>query len=290
MLMRKLYPFLFCFVSFGCDHAPPVDWSGEVDLLTARAEEPMAPRMRGILLKTHKDYDRLESTFKDWSQEGSVLSAYDQLLATHGDNVLLATRAAQLRLRLGGLTQVPKVIPVAERLRKSHPESPDVKHLLASSAFLLLPRGPVEGSFALRVQGTSDQRAPGFIDGAGDPTSVAKTALRLWNELLENTPNYVGPHGIDSVALKLRTEALTIALRKEAIQKSGIGPGTKVPVFKESDAVRASRVRVVDALQRQGSDEDVCSAGEALLEDGESSELQQKVKASCERVAAEDMH
>ena len=44
---------------------------------------------------------------------------------------------------------LPRIIPLAEQLRQSHPEHPDVMHLLAESAFTLLPHDPVTRSFAV---------------------------------------------------------------------------------------------------------------------------------------------
>ena len=113
------------------------------------------------------------------AQESELIEAYESLLETRPNDILLATRLGNLRLRLGGVSQVPKVIPLAERLRKSHGSNAHVKNLLAESAVYLLPQSHRDGSFDLRNYPANPPAD--LSQGMGQPRAVAQTAVR-WKE------------------------------------------------------------------------------------------------------------
>jgi len=244
--------------------------------------------MKGVELTSHTEYDHVERVFKLWSQEGALLNAYDKMLETQPSNVLLAVRTSLLRLKLGGVSQMTSVIPLAEMLRQDHPDNPDVKLLLAESAFMLLPRGKAQDSFAFRLQGTRGKRGPFVTEGAGQPTSVGQTALRLWKELLQIAPDYEGPHGLNAEKIAKRVDAVRAGLR--ALQEGQVGggevhsSGTVV-----QDALAPVRTRVLAAMQRGAEPKELCEIGTALLGAEEISPLSKSVSAACE-ISREETH
>jgi hypothetical protein len=273
----------------GCDHNPPVPLTQGVDLRYEAPSEALPPLMKGVELKTHSDFDHVESVFKLWSQEAALLTAYEKMLETQPDHTLLAVRSSLLRLRLGGVSQMTSVIPMAEVLRKEHPDNPDVKLLLAESAFMLLPRGTAKNSFQLQLQGSRGDRGPGLTEGAGQPISVAQTALRLWKELMKVAPDYVGPHGLTTTEIKQRVDAVQTALQvseRKALERGLIKE--KAPTV-AVDANAPTRIRVMGAIQRGAEAKELCEIGMPLLEAKEKGELAKQVALAC-KASEEETH
>lgn len=276
--MRVLAPiiFVFCFVS--CDHKAPVQLAHEVDLRYGGNTTASQLRMQGIQLTDHASYDALEKTFSLWSQETALIEVYDDLLEGRPSDILLAVRACLLRLKLGGVAQVPSVIPIAELLKKEHPQNADVKFLLGESAFQLLPRGQGEDSFDLREYRGTEGRPSWIKAGVGNPVSVAQTSLRLWKELLALDPNYSGAQGMTAERVRARVKALESALQKEmALAK----PSTAGENSAISPDILAVQMNVLEALQRGVGNKELCKIGKKIRDQDVFPLLAKKVRKAC---------
>lgn len=262
----------------GCDHQPPIELNDTIELRYGGqlgVETGIPLRMQQ--LESHADFDRVENAFKARAQESALIEAYEGLLENRPDDVLLATRIGNLRLRLGGVSQVPKVIPLAERLRKTHGSDANVKNLLAESAFYLLPRSHREGSFDLQDYPSNP---PGDLSqGMGQPRAVAQTALRLWKEVLSSTDDqYRGAHGWNRSHIQKRVDALEGALRKtEAAARLQKDPSNLPAAISKLEQVRV-------AIQNGAPNSIVCalSKGAAIPETEES--VLAAVKEACAQV------
>jgi len=132
-------------------------------------------------------------------------------------------------------------------------------HLLAESAFTLLPHEPVTRSIAVDAA-TADASALGR---AMQPVAMARTAARLWRGLAERHPSWVGPKGITTKELSARADALEAAV---AAAGSRSGTPTKAEALSSDEQSHWIHViRFHEVLEEEGA-AGACRHGRAALE------------------------
>ena len=118
---------------------------------------------------------------------------------------------------------------------------------------------------------------------------MAQTALRLWKELIESTPNYVGPHGLGAKDIEERIGAVETAL--QTLQRQELEQALAKPAqpATASDKSAPTRVRVIAAIQRGAEAKELCDIGTPLLEAKETGDLAKRVAVAC-KASEEETH
>jgi len=241
-----------------CQNTDPALLSPTLDLTRPGMAEPLSPLLAAHPLKTHADYDAVERKWELRKGTRELLALLGSLRGNRPDDILLTVRLCLLQLEWGGARMLPRIIPMAEQLRQRHSENPDVMHLLAESAFTLLPHDPETRSFAVD-KATARGSASTF---AAQPVAMARTAARLWRGLIQAHPQWIGPKGLTTGDLGARCDAL-----EAAVSSAGTRAEAGVPTSpSESESLHWTKVmRFHEILETEGAS-GACRHGREALE------------------------
>lgn len=253
-----------------CDH-PADDTLGPArDLRGAPRAALQAPDLLEWPLRTHADYDALESAFEARASLPDLASLLLGLVDRRGDDPLLLGRVALLWLDgRSGERSLKLVFDLVDRVRALAPDAPDTKYLL-----LAVKRAVVWDPAT---------RSATIPSGQGD---IARKFLEDVDALLAAAPDYHGPSGVTAEALRAERAGVAATIEIEAARATPDEVPDGEPANGQIAKLWQSWASFVVTLDSQGSRK-ACALAEDVLAASPPADIAAIVHARCPAVTSD---